>query len=250
MKPENYKLVFEDNFTDCELDRTKWLDKQPWGRIHPKGPYQYYDSGSVHVTSEGLVLDQRYKPTEIEHWEYELEFHPDYAVGLVSSKQNFKYGWFEFEAKLPTGRGLWPAIWMAGANSWPPEIDVLEGYTMNSKRYNMFPFFFKRRVKTNMYYQTSPDPPVKNIRGKAHWMWKDPSKHFLNYACHWTKDFVRFYYDGNLVRTIDDPYILSTFDAEMYIILNNAVDKEYRYSISPFQVSEFKVRSVKVYQNA
>jgi len=248
MRPENYTLVFEDNFLDCELNENNWLRQQPWGVIHPKGPHQYYDKDSVHVTDEGLILDQKYKPKEIEHWDG-TKYHPDYAVGLVSSKQSFGYGWYEFEAQLPTGRGLWPAIWMASFDSWPPEIDLLEGYTTNSKRYNIFPFFFKRRVKTNVYYRESPDFPVKNVKGKSHWMWKDPSNYFLNYACHWEKDFIRFYYDGNLVRTIDDPRILNTFNSKMYIILNNAVDPEYKYSISPFQLSEFKVRSVKVYQN-
>ena len=45
---------------------------------------------------------------------------------------NQKYGKFEFRAKLPTGKGVWPALWMLPQEEkyggWPSsgEIDVLE----------------------------------------------------------------------------------------------------------------------------
>ncbi len=37
------------------------------------------------------------------------------------------YGYFEIDAKVPSGQGLWPAFWMLPqSGNWPPEIDVLE----------------------------------------------------------------------------------------------------------------------------
>ena len=50
----------------------------------------------------------------------------------TQTKFNFKYGKIDVRAKLPTGAGTWPAIWMLGKNindvSWPycGEIDIME----------------------------------------------------------------------------------------------------------------------------
>ncbi len=51
---------------------------------------------------------------------------------ISKGKQSFTYGRMEIRAKLPSGRGIWPAIWMLGENistvSWPAcgEIDIME----------------------------------------------------------------------------------------------------------------------------
>lgn len=51
---------------------------------------------------------------------------------ITSGKKEFTYGRIDVRAKLPVGQGIWPAIWMLGANigqvSWPAcgEIDIME----------------------------------------------------------------------------------------------------------------------------
>ncbi len=50
----------------------------------------------------------------------------------TKGKKEFQYGKIEIRAKLPLGKGLWPAFWMLGSNidsvGWPKsgEIDILE----------------------------------------------------------------------------------------------------------------------------
>src|SRR4029450_9178526 len=50
---------------------------------------------------------------------------------VTKGLQAWTYGFFEIRAKLPCGRGTWPAIWMLGATpglNWPDmgEIDIME----------------------------------------------------------------------------------------------------------------------------
>lgn len=59
---------------------------------------------------------------------------------ITKGKKEFTYGKMEIRAKLPSGTGIWPAIWMLGANigsaGWPScgEIDIMEyvGYQPNT----------------------------------------------------------------------------------------------------------------------
>jgi beta-glucanase (GH16 family) len=51
---------------------------------------------------------------------------------ITEGKASFLYGRIEVRAKLPQGRGVWPAIWMMGTNrttvGWPRcgEVDIME----------------------------------------------------------------------------------------------------------------------------
>ncbi|MBE9637070.1 glycoside hydrolase family 16 protein [Salipiger pacificus] len=54
-----------------------------------------------------------------------------YGTARITTAQTWSqtYGYFEIEARMPRGKGRWPAFWMTFAgNGWPPEIDVFEAY--------------------------------------------------------------------------------------------------------------------------
>ncbi|PNU06853.1 hypothetical protein A8V01_01375 [Novosphingobium guangzhouense] len=61
-----------------------------------------------------------------------MAWNKPFYGGAITTKFSFsqKYGYFEIEARLPSGKGMWPAFWlMPTGGSWPEdgEIDVFEG---------------------------------------------------------------------------------------------------------------------------
>jgi beta-glucanase (GH16 family) len=61
-----------------------------------------------------------------------------YTSGLITTQPSFSqtYGYFEMRAKLPRGKGVWPAFWLLPLDlDWPPEIDVMESIGDPSKVY-------------------------------------------------------------------------------------------------------------------
>ena len=50
-----------------------------------------------------------------------------YTSGRIESNKAFKYGIFEMRAKLPKGRGIWPAFWLLSAKKplkWPTDGEI------------------------------------------------------------------------------------------------------------------------------
>jgi beta-glucanase (GH16 family) len=163
----------------------------------------------------------------------------------VSNTTKFGYGYFEIEAKLPTGRNLWPAFWMWSFDTWPPEIDILEAYS-SVKRPSYFKLYLDSllgfwNVQTNYHYETKDKKG--SVGGKTHWFgFKNPQKNFIKYGCLWEEHQIVFYYNGRVVRTIKDKAILSNLKGtKMNVIINNHI----REDIGNFGSSEFIIKSFK-----
>jgi beta-glucanase (GH16 family) len=90
---------------------------------------QYYTERreeNARVENGNLVIEARQ-----DNW----DGHEYTSARLISKgKAAWTYGRFEVKAKLPSGRGTWPAIWMLpilktyGDSDWPDngEIDIME----------------------------------------------------------------------------------------------------------------------------
>ena len=225
----------------------EWLTQERWGQIHPNKTICWYDEKAVDLIynpdrNDQLVLKTHASPQYFPN----IDVKSNIGVGLVSNTTKFKHGYFEIEAKLPKGKHLWPAFWMWSFDSWPPEIDIFEGYTKNSKGY--FRFDFKSplgfwNINTNLHLGHVPDN--YSIKAKTHWMgFKDPTKHFLKYACEWTPKKLTFYYNNKKVRTITNSKYMAELNAkEMNVIINNSVDGKANPLKPPY--SEFIVNYFK-----
>ena len=116
-QPNNFRLVWNDEFeTDSIPDASKWgydLGGGGWGNQE----LQYYtnrpenakvDSGKLIITA----LKENYSGMNYTS-----------ARLVTRQKGDWLYGRIEVNAKLPAGRGTWPAIWMLPTDweygGWP-----------------------------------------------------------------------------------------------------------------------------------
>jgi len=254
--PAGYVCVFEDQFR--QLDSDTWRMAQPWGNFHKDQRWWYWPqrnetpSPVVYPTPDGLALELRnypkeFKRSELPQWRQsglEVEnWRATWAAGLISSRKSFKWGWIEAEIQLPSERAQWSAFWLAGRDQWPPEIDIFEAYTDRDVD--------EIQVKPNIHW--GPVGVGDWRQGKKDWGAPiipiyEPNKRFVQYACHWTQDWIRIYYDGILVSECTIPEALENNNLPQYIILNNGCKDPVVKGVNPIE-SAMLVRNLKVYQH-
>jgi hypothetical protein len=136
------------------------------------------------------------------------------SVRLVTKgKASFKYGRIEFNAKLPIGRGTWPAFWLYGTGDKYSEIDIMENVGYESQLV-WFSTHSESGTANPSAHHTSPITI------------KDTNTAFHVYSVDWTPDYIIGYVDGvkyfSLYKKDIDP-ALWTFDSNMFLIINLAI---------------------------
>ena len=229
--PDEYDLVFIETFSSKNLK--KWQEASTWWEqpYHPGDPKQWFDPEQVKFTEEGLALHSVRKSKQFG------DITIQNAIGMIQSIGSWQYGIFIIKAKLPKGKYLWPAIWLTGAYTWPPEIDIVEGYSDNTDDYHS-----GRKLQSNVHFNYKNNRA--HIGGANHYLPK-VTDNFVDYAVWWESEFIRIYYNGNLVREITDPDILKSMDQPQKVVLNNAVQLGFtKDNITPLIIS-----GVAIYKN-
>lgn len=206
------KLVWSDEFNGAGLpDSSKWTYEQ--GRVRNREAQFYTASRAENARLENghLVIESRK-----ERWQ-----GADYTSASLTTegKREFLYGRIEVRAKLPKGRGTWPAIWMLGANmpkvGWPAcgEIDILEHVGFD-------PDVVHANVHTGAYNHAQGTGKGNNTRVAG------VMDGFHVYALEWTPARLEFSVDGRVYFTYlnDGAGDRSwPFDKPQYLILNTAI---------------------------
>lgn len=132
-----------------------------------------------------------------------------FTSGLITTEPTFTqtYGVFEMRAKLPKGRGIWPAFWLLPADkSWPPEIDVMEFLGHE-------PTVYYTTLHSSVGgVQTKSDIPAISI--------PDASAGFHTYTVEWTPTEIIFYFDDKEVARRPTP---ADMNKPFYILANLAI---------------------------
>ena len=142
------------------------------------------------------------------------------SAKIVSrGKKAFKFGRMEIRAKLPKGKGIWPAIWMLPQNNvygtWPRsgELDIMEmvGHEPN-------------KVHGTVHF--GPGPGSTQFSRSYTLTNTDFSTDFHVFSIVWDANIIQWYVDGNLFGTFtntDAGTATYPFNEDFYFIMNLAV---------------------------
>ena len=227
----NYTVLkFSDEFNvDGAPDPTKWgydLGAGGWGN----GEAQTYTSASDNVIVQGGNLKITAKKSGTGYTSARLK---------SENKFEFTYGKIEVKAKLTTGAGTWPAIWMLGqdyaTNTWPGcgEIDIME-----------FKGSEPTKIHGTLHYPAvSPGAGNTNSTTIA-----NASSEFHIYKAIWSPTSVQIFVDDKLYHTVANNNSLP-FNKDFFLILNVAMGGSFGGAIDPaFSQSSMEIDYVRVYQ--
>lgn len=216
---DDYELIWSDEFEYEGLpDSSKWSydvgdgcpDICGWGN----NELQYYTEDrlkNARVENGNLIIEAHQENYETRNYTS--------ARLLTRNRDAWKYGRFEIRAKLPSGKGTWPAIWMLPENweygGWPEsgEIDIMEHVGHEPER-------VYATVHTEAYNHVLGTQDTDTLRVA------DAEQNFHVYTLEWTPQNLNWYIDGEQYSSFDNEnatYKEWPFDQPFHLILNIAV---------------------------
>jgi len=242
--PVGYALVWSDEFTSDGLpDPGRWaydtgMNKSGWhnGELQYNSPAR---AENAEVRGGRLIIQARKESMpQAADWGGQ---HYTSSRLLTKGLAEWTYGFFEIRARLPCGKGSWPAIWMLNsALDWPRggELDIMEHVGREPGR--VF-----STVHTAATHGTG--------QGGAAQV-PDACAAFHAYQMHWTPDRLRFGIDGKVHFVYSNP---STgrdrwpFDAPQFLIINIAVGGHLGGAVDDTTFpARMEIDHVRVYQKA
>jgi beta-glucanase (GH16 family) len=261
--PDGWSLVWQDEFDGAALDTTKWSYQIGdgcaegicgWGN----GEFQNYTRENVEVSGGTLKITARQTITPGDSTDADTTYTSSRIRTL--DKGDWTYGRFDVRAKLPTGQGLWPAIWLLfsdpvyGVWASSGEIDIMEA--IGSEPGEVFgTLHFGGPAPGNVF--TSEDFQLN---------FSLFNEDFYLFTTEWERDEIRWYVNNVLYRTetadnwystgtpsdstLIDPMGTAPFNHDFHMILNVAVGGNLPGApdVSTFFPQTMEVDYVRVYQ--
>eukprot|EP01090_Pellita_catalonica_P004388 TRINITY_DN14213_c0_g1_i1.p1 TRINITY_DN14213_c0_g1~~TRINITY_DN14213_c0_g1_i1.p1 ORF type:complete len:364 (-),score=54.39 TRINITY_DN14213_c0_g1_i1:733-1824(-) len=207
-------LVFEDTFSKDGPPNPSIYSYDWGGHGFGNDEQQFYTNDNAVCKGGNLILEARKE--KIEAGGHCREYSSSRIV--TKSQGDWKYGTVMVSAKLPKGRGTWPAIWMLPTDEsvhgkWPNsgEIDIMEhvGYEMG-------------KVHGNIHFKGDADKDRKGASVQV----ANIDTQFHLYRLDWTPQAMRISVDGNTFLTYHNPSKGGAhwpFDTKFHLMINIAV---------------------------
>lgn len=210
------ELVWSDEFDYTGLpDKNKWSydtagNESGWGNRE----LQFYTKArlkNAEVKDGCLIITARKEDYK--------GFNYTSARLVTKDKGDWLYGRIEVRAKLPDGKGMWPAIWMLPTDwdygGWPAsgEIDIMENVGYD-------PYVIVASAHTKSYNHVQGTQKNNKITIS------DCYSDFHNYTLEWEPEQYRVYVDDILYFTFKNEgtgYKEWPFDKRFHLLLNVAV---------------------------
>ena len=192
----DWQLVWSDEFDGAAIDTRKWNFEVNCAGGGNQEQQCYTDSRDNSFVSGG-TLKIVAKPAE-------AGADKPYTSARITSKDkgDFKYGRIEVRAKMPSGQGSWPAVWMFPTDGvyggWPKsgEIDIVEAVNLKTTDGDGN---VESKVYGTLHY--GRDAPNNSSSGKAYTPASNPADGFHTYAIEWQEGEIRWYVDDYLYQT-------------------------------------------------
>tara|TARA_E500000081_G_C6120068_1_gene347344 strand:- start:303 stop:1277 length:975 start_codon:yes stop_codon:yes gene_type:complete len=215
-----FSLFWNDEFNADNLNLQFWnIERFNKGAFNNESQ-SYVDSKDNIILLDGKLYIRAKKESPFD------PNNPVYTSGRINTKNKVEvqYGYWEVRAKLPTGVGTWPAIWMLNSNidtiGWPNcgEIDIMEHVGYDSSR-----VFFSIH-NANMHGD------VGGTNQQGIYDFDDNDNDFNTYAVEWGETYIKgyvnevlyFHYDKSSELFNDWPY-----DNPFFLIINLAIGGDW-----------------------
>lgn len=241
---EEWKLVWSDEFNYQGLpDKTKWDYEEGFVRNHESQYYTRARTENARVEHGVLILECRK-----EHFTPEKHAPVEYTAASVitKNKASWQYGRIEVRAKLPRGKGVWPAIWTLGANipraHWPAcgEIDIME---------------FLGRMPDTIHGTVHFASEGKHKSDGGRLKTVKPFDDFHIFAVEWFPDRIEFFFDTVKYHTMEIDKAgrgdKNPFRLPHYLLINFALGGGWGRAIDDSILPQrFVIDYVRVYQRS
>lgn len=207
----SWRYQWGDEFNSDRLDTASWEYSYGWARsIYGNKEQQYYSDGENHRLNSGVLslnAEKRSVQKKVVDWRAETDSIIDngkfngfnkrnfnYTAGLIQSKKEYQYGYFEIKFKMPSKKGYWPAFWLYGGDP-NEEIDWME---LKTEKKNGVHVGRHSTVRSENYLR---DGLKKRAWGEWVYVKGDLTDGYHVIAGEWNSDRIKYYLNGECIAS-------------------------------------------------